>query len=81
MDKIFSTAIYIFVGYLCGMWLSDATMSTNLAQTDWANIWVYFWILLWPLGLLYYFLWYTLIAVVIILAIAFVLDILRTYKH
>ena len=46
--------MWLFIGYLCGAFLSPELISATPTLTAWNNIWVYAWLIFWPLGLIYY---------------------------
>ena len=59
--RLMGTFIYLFIGYICGVMLSDIQISMSLNETDWANLWVYGWMFLWPFFLMITFIKWALI--------------------
>ena len=73
--RIFSTLVYLFVGYVVGLWLAaPGLFSATLTLTAWSNIWTWVWILFWPFLLLWHFLVW---AIVICVGIFFMLLVLN----
>lgn len=54
---VIGTAIYVIFGILFGAYFTDY-ISTNLPETEWANLMTYVWITLWPLILVFKFLFW-----------------------
>lgn len=69
MNNVFVTLVYLFFGYIVGLWLAaPGLFSATVSLTTWSNIWVYVWLLFWPFMLL----WHFIIWVLIICAVLFV---------
>ena len=56
MESGFSTLIYLFIGYICGVVFEPTLFSANILSTNWYNVWVYAWIFGWPIMLAVHFL-------------------------
>jgi len=67
VGNLVSTLIYLFVGYLVGIWLAaPGLFSWTVSMTAWNNLLVYAYMLFWPFILLFHFLiWILLIAAVL----------------
>ena len=68
MYNILLMLIYLFVGYLVGLWLAASGLfSATVTLTVWSNLWVYVWLLFWPVMLLWHFItWAILISLVLV---------------
>jgi hypothetical protein len=66
MNQVLNTLVYLFVGYLVGLWLAaPGLFSATVTLTAWGNLWVYVWLLFWPFILF----WYATIWVLVIAAL------------
>lgn len=48
---------YVTIGFFVGTFFNDA-LSTNLGNTDWADLIVYMWMFFWPFFLMFKFLFW-----------------------
>jgi hypothetical protein len=56
VNNILSTLVYLFIGYLVGIWLAaPGIFSWTVSATAWGNLLVYAYMLFWPLILLFHF--------------------------
>lgn len=70
MGNLLSTLVYLFVGYLVGIWLAaPGLFSWTVSATAWNNLLVYAYMLFWP----FIVLWHFIIWALLICAVLFVL--------
>ena len=74
MPNFVNTLIYLFVGYLVGIWLAPDVFSSSVSMTSWDDLWVYAYLLFWPFILFWKMLIWALIIGATLFVIAFIYD-------